>query len=290
MKIVCFNYKNQKNWGVYHAQSENITPLTHVWPTHIEGLSAGFSALEQAVQEQSHLQLNQKEVSWSVPVTAENKIFCVGLNYGRHVLEAGRELPKYPSLFLRHIDSFVGHEQNIIKPLVSNDFDYEGELVIVIGKAGRSISEDQAWDHIAGYTCMAENSIRDYQKHAAQVTAGKNFDATGAIGPWILLANGELDPSQLRVQTRLNGQKVQDGNTADFIFSIPALVSYVSTFTQLKPGDLIATGTPEGVGMKRTPPLYMKEGDKLEVEIEHLGVLAVSVINETREKGTSDES
>lgn len=280
MKIVCFAHNGIERWGVYEEQTQKITPLDSIWPNHVEGLKAGVEELTEKVKQQKKSVIDSGEVSWSVPVMPTNKIFCVGLNYGRHVLEVGRELPTYPSLFLRHIDSFVGHEQAIIKPSVSDQFDYEGELVIVIGKRARHISEESAWDYIAGYTCMAENSIRDFQKHAAQVTAGKNFDHSGAIGPWITTANAVSAPDQFSLRTYLNEQLVQDGNTADFIFTIPSLIAYVSSFTELKPGDLIATGTPEGVGMKRQPPLYMQVGDRLKVEIEQVGALVMTVVNE----------
>lgn len=282
VNIVCFSYQGEKNWGIYHSQSQTVTPLGHVWSTHTEVLAIATCQLAEEVERHRALDIASKKVVFLPPVSACNKIFCVGLNYGRHVVESGRELPEYPSLFLRHADSFVGHAENVWKPAVSDQFDYEGELVVVIGKSGRHIKEENAWDHVAGYTCMAENSVRDYQKHATQVTAGKNFDRSGALGPWIKTADGIKRTQPFHLLTRLNGVVVQNDSTADFIFSIPFLVAYVSRFTELKAGDLIATGTPEGVGMKRQPPLYMAVGDVLEIEIEQVGVLRVAVEAEAK--------
>lgn len=277
MKIVCFTDQEKRNWGVYHSKEQLITPLGHIWADHTEALTKSVEELEGLVARHRHLDIFNQGTYFLPPVTPQNKIFCVGLNYGRHVVESGRDLPEYPSLFLRHIDSFVGHGEEVVKPLVSDQLDYEGELVVVIGLAGRHIKEGDAWRHVAGYTCMAENSVRDFQKHATQVTAGKNFDRSGAIGPWICTFKSIDSESQLGLQTRLNGVVVQDGSTDDLIFSIPRLIAYISTFTELRPGDLIATGTPEGVGMKREPPLYMKENDVLEVEIEQVGLLKLRV-------------
>jgi 2-keto-4-pentenoate hydratase/2-oxohepta-3-ene-1,7-dioic acid hydratase in catechol pathway len=214
------------------------------------------------------------------PVPAPRKILCVGLNYGRHVAEAGRELPAHPSMFARFADSFVGHEAPVWKPRLSDKFDYEGELAVVIGRAGRHIAARDALSHVAGYTCMAENSVRDFQKHNAQVTPGKNFERSGAIGPWLVTADEVGDPARLQVITRLNGTVMQQGDVSDLIFPIPELIAYISAFTPLSPGDVIATGTPEGVGSSRKPPRFLAVGDTLEVEIPGIGTLVNTVADE----------
>jgi 2-keto-4-pentenoate hydratase/2-oxohepta-3-ene-1,7-dioic acid hydratase in catechol pathway len=208
------------------------------------------------------------------------KLICVGLNYRDHAAEVGAEIPKYPTLFVRFPDSQVGHGGALVRPKASTRFDYEGELAVIIGKSGRHIGRDNAFDHVAGYSCFNDGTIRDWQGHTTQFTAGKNFVATGAMGPWMVTADEIPDPGHLAVRTRLNGETVQDGSTADMVFDIPALIEYVSTFTELRPGDVIATGTPAGVGYRRSPRLYMKAGDIVEVEIEGIGVLRNSVIDE----------
>ena len=170
-------------------------------------------------------------LQWLPPVPNPRKILCVGLNYGRHVLEAGRELPAHPSLFIRYADSFVGNGQDMWKPRASDRYDYEGELAVVIGRAGRHIAARDALSHVAGYTCMAENSVRDFQKHNAQVTPGKNFERSGALGPWLVTADEICDPARLRVMTRLNGETLQQGEVSDLIFPIAELIAYISAFT-----------------------------------------------------------
>lgn len=280
MKIVRYSRNGQTGWGICQDSPAVVTPLVHTIASFPEMLVLEKGQLSNLAAKYAAEQLPLAELSLLPPVTPANKIFCVGFNYGRHAVEAGRELPSKPSLFLRHYDSFVGAGEAVIKPRLSDQFDYEGELVIVIGKGGRHIAEADAKAHVAGYTCMAENSVRDFQKHATQVTAGKNFSRSGAIGPWITPVEDVPYPPKLQVATRLNGKEVQNGNTDEFVFSVAFLVSYISQFAELKPGDLIATGTPAGIGMKRNPPLYLRAGDELEVEIEMIGTLGVSVVNE----------
>ena len=207
------------------------------------------------------------------------KVICIGLNYMVHVREMNRAVPKVPSLFLKYHDALVGHGREIVRPRVSTAFDFEGELAVVIGREGRYIAEADALAHVAGYTILNDGSIRDWQEQ--NLSAGKNFPRTGGFGPWLVTADEIADPHALGVRTRLNGETVQDGNTADFIFDIPRLIAYVSGFTALAPGDTISTGTPHGVGHGRTPPLYMKPGDTIEVEIEGVGTLANRVVQES---------
>jgi 2-keto-4-pentenoate hydratase/2-oxohepta-3-ene-1,7-dioic acid hydratase in catechol pathway len=207
-----------------------------------------------------------------------NKILCAGVNYRAHAAEVSRELPKQPSMFIRFTDTLVEHGGEMIRPKLSDNFDYEGELTLVIGKAGRHIPAERALDHIAGYTIFVDGSVRDYQKFS--VTSGKNWPGTGPLGPWLVTTDEIPDPSRLTLITRLNGQPVQHSGTDKLIYSIPQIVSFCSDFTALSPGDIIATGTPEGVGHGRKPPLWMKPGDTLEVEITGIGILRASIVGE----------
>ena len=206
------------------------------------------------------------------------KILCVGINYRDHAAETGRDTLSNPQMFLRLANTLVGHNGEMIRPKVSTHFDFEGELAAVIGKPGRHITEADALDHVAGYTCFVDGSVRDYQKHA--VTSGKNFIGTGPLGPWLVTADEIPDPAKLTLMTRLNGKEVQHSPTDLLIYSIPQIIAFCSDFTALSPGDIIATGTPEGVGHGRKPPLWMKPGDRLEVEIDGIGVLRADIVAE----------
>lgn len=206
------------------------------------------------------------------------KILCAGINYRSHAAEMARELPKQPSMFIRFADTLVGHGGELIRPLVSDHFDFEGELALVIGKGGRHIAAEHALEHVAGYTCFVDGSVRDYQKFS--VTSGKNFPGTGPLGPWLVTRDEISDPGRLTLTTRLNGKEVQHATTDLLIYSIPQIIAFCSDFTALAPGDVISTGTPEGVGHGRKPPLWMKAGDTLEVEITGIGVLRAQVVDE----------
>ena len=206
------------------------------------------------------------------------KILCAGVNYRSHAAETGREMPKQPSMFVRFADTLVGHGGEMVRPNVSSHFDFEGELACVIGKAGRHIKAERALDHVAGYTCFVDGSVRDFQKFS--VTSGKNFPSTGPLGPWLVTTDEIPDPSRLTLTTRLNGQQVQHSTTDLLIYAIPEIIAFCSDFTALAPGDVIATGTPEGVGSRRTPPLWMKAGDMLEVEITGIGTLRADIVDE----------
>jgi len=212
------------------------------------------------------------------PIPDPEKILCAGINYRSHAAETGRDLPKQPSMFIRLANTLTGHEGELIRPSVSQSFDFEGELALVIGRAGRHIPVEQALDHVAGYTCFVDGSVRDYQK--ISVSSGKNFPGTGPLGPWIVTTDEIPDPKRLTLVTRLNGQEVQRSGTDLLIYSVPQIIAFCSDFTPLAPGDIIATGTPEGVGHRRTPPLWMKAGDVLEVEISGIGTLRNRVVDE----------
>jgi 2-keto-4-pentenoate hydratase/2-oxohepta-3-ene-1,7-dioic acid hydratase in catechol pathway len=206
------------------------------------------------------------------------KILCIGLNYASHVGEVGRELPTVPSVFSRLHNTLVPAGGNIMRPKASIAFDYEGELAVIIGERCRHVPRARALSVIAGYSCFIDASVRDFQKHS--VTAGKNFPATGPLGPWMVTADVVQDPQRLELTTRLNGAVVQRDTTDHMIFDVATIIEYLSTVTWLEPGDIIATGTPDGVGLGRKPPLWMKGGDKLEVEISGIGTLNVNVVDE----------
>lgn len=211
-------------------------------------------------------------------IPGPDKILCIGLNYASHVGEVGRELPTVPSVFSRLHNTLVGHGGRIVRPRASVAFDFEGELAVVIGERCRHVPRAGALSVIAGYTCFFDGSVRDFQKQS--VTAGKNFPATGPLGPWMVTADVIADPQRLELTTRLNGKVVQHDTTDHMIFDVATIIEYLSTVTWLEPGDIIATGTPDGVGAGRKPALWMKAGDRAEVEISGIGTLGVDVVDE----------
>jgi 2-keto-4-pentenoate hydratase/2-oxohepta-3-ene-1,7-dioic acid hydratase in catechol pathway len=221
------------------------------------------------------------DITWLPVVPNPDKILCIGLNYENHRKETGREEVENPTVFGRFANSQTGHLANMIRPRMSSHLDYEGELALIIGKPGRYISRKDAWGHIAGYACYNEGSVRDYQRHTSQFTPGKNFPNTGAFGPWMVTPDEAGDLGPLRLQTRLNGEVMQDTTISQMIFDIPRQIEYCSAFTRLEPGDVIVTGTPGGVGSRRTPPVWMKSGDVVEVEIDRIGLLRNVVADET---------
>lgn len=208
------------------------------------------------------------------------KIWCAGLNYGEHVQEVGKQVTEQPMYFLRVADSQVGHGGAIVRPPESIKLDYEGEIAVVIGRPGRRIAEAQAWDHIAGYACYNDASVRDWQLHTSQWGPGKNFWRTGGFGPWLVTSDEIPADAEMTLTTRLNGTQVQHATTRQLIHSIPRLIAYASTVAPLRAGDVIVTGTPGGVGAKRNPPLWMKAGDVVEVEVDRIGVLRNTVVDE----------
>ena len=219
-------------------------------------------------------------VTFDPVITNPDKIICVGLNYHDHVVETGRTVTANPLLFARYAGSQIGHGQPLVKPLESDEFDYEGELAVVIGRGGRRIPEEEALAHVAGYSCYNDGSVRDWQRHTSQFMPGKTFAGTGAFGPWLVTADDIPDPSVLTLTTRLNGQVVQQTGLDLMISPVPALIAYCSTILPLLPGDVIVSGTPGGVGAKRTPPLWMRPGDVAEVEITGIGTLRNPVVDE----------
>lgn len=254
-------------------------------PARVEEiLAGGRDALRAlATHARSGTLLDEAAIEFLPTILRPGKVICVGLNYADHVAESPYPKPTYPTIFPRYASSLIGHRAPIIRPQCSVELDYEGELVAVVGRRGRHIPKERALEFVAGYACFNESSIRDYQFKTPQWAVGKNFDDTGAFGPEFVTAD-ELPAgaSGLRIETRLNGQTVQSSNTKHLLFDVATIISTISECMTFEPGDLIATGTPEGVGLFRKPPLFMKHGDTVEVEIEGIGVLVNPVRDEVR--------
>src|SRR3954469_16957960 len=221
--------------------------------------------------------LKESDIEWLPVIPNPRKIVCVGLNYEEHRQETGRDKTEHPALFLRVAESQVGHKQPIPRPRESTHLDYEAEIALVIGKAARRVAQKDWAQYIAGYSCYNDGSVRDWQRHTVQWTAGKNFSGTGGFGPGMVTADEIPPETVLTLSCRLNGERMQHADTTMMIFKFPKLIEYISAFTPLEPGDVIVSGTPGGVGSRRTPPLWMKPGDTVEVEIDKVGVLSNKV-------------
>ena len=232
------------------------------------------------VVESASSDVSLESVTFLPVIPNPSKILLAAVNYADHLKEANRDHTENPVLFIRLAASQTGHLQAMIRPTVSERLDYEGELAVVIGKLGRHISQDDAMSHVAGYSCYNDGSVRDWQRHTSQFTAGKNFASTGAFGPWLVTPDEIRDPFNLDLVTRINGTELQRTNTSLLIHSIQKLISYISDFTPLVPGDVIVTGTCGGVGFLRKPPIFLKPGDTVEVEITEVGTLMNSVADE----------
>jgi 2-keto-4-pentenoate hydratase/2-oxohepta-3-ene-1,7-dioic acid hydratase in catechol pathway len=284
-RIATFAVNGSTRYGA--VTDRGIVDLSARWardfPTLREVIAAG--ALTRLAEEAAGLAADHAldAVTWLPPVPAPEKIICIGVNYPDRNAEYkdGSDAPKYPSMFLRTPRSFVGHETPLVRPKASAQLDYEGELALVIGKAGRHIAERDALDHVAAITLCNEGTIRDWVRHAKfNVTQGKNFDCTGSLGPWLVPYGGESQIADVRLTTRVNGETRQDDRTSRLIFGFRYLINYISTFTTLVPGDVIVTGTPTGAGARFDPPRYLKPGDIIEVEAEGIGILRNGVIDE----------
>lgn len=278
MKFVSFRHEHKDGFGLLTEQGVvdigrrlNLSNMGEALLQH------GWDGLRNEAARHS-ADFSQDQIQAYRPVVADaGKIFCVGLNYDEHVRETNRQRTERPTIFLRLAGSQIGHEQPMLIPRESPRLDYEGEIAVVVGRGGRRIPEHKALEHLAGYACYNDGSVRDWQTHTSQWTPGKNFFATGAFGPWLVDADEVGQAEKLQIETRLNGEVMQSADTSMLIFSIPELVAYVSTFIDLVPGDVIVTGTPGGVGAKRQPPVFMKHGDVVEVSVSKLGVLRNSV-------------
>jgi 2-keto-4-pentenoate hydratase/2-oxohepta-3-ene-1,7-dioic acid hydratase in catechol pathway len=278
MKLLSFTANGKASYGAVNDRGVITLAERIGQPTLRDALAAGALADMRKLIANAKPDHNLEEIKFLPVIPNPGKILCAGINYRAHAAETGRDVPKAPSVFARFTDTLVGHGGEMIRPRVSTQFDYEGELAVIIGRPARHISADRALEHVAGYSCFVDGSVRDYQKFS--VTAGKNFPATGPLGPWLVTTDEIPDPGRLTLSTRLNGVEMQRASTTDMIHSVSAIVAFCSDFTALSAGDVIATGTPEGAGHHRSPPLWMKAGDVLEVEISAIGVLRTRVADE----------
>jgi 2-keto-4-pentenoate hydratase/2-oxohepta-3-ene-1,7-dioic acid hydratase in catechol pathway len=282
MKLISFVSTGRPSYGV--VKESGVVDLGRRigdrWPTLRTLLATDSLADAEGLVRKARPDFLLQDVELAPVIPDPDKIICVGLNYGDHVAETGRTVTEKPALFARFAGSQVGHLQPLVKPKVSDKFDYEGELAVVIGKAGRHIPAEHALEYVAGYSCYNEGSVRDWQLHTSQYLAGKTFAGTGAFGPWLVTADEIPDPSALTLETRLNGQVVQHTTTDLTITPVPEQIAYISTILPLLPGDVIVSGTPGGVGVKRNPQLFMRPGDVAEVEISGIGLLRNPVVAE----------
>lgn len=281
MKVASFRHQGEASWGIVEGDVlfDVGAVLRREFPDVKSLLAAGsWAAARAAVSSAPRMPL--ADIQWLPVIPNPDKILCVGLNYETHRRETGRAEVGHPTIFVRFANSQTGHLAPLLRPRVSTEFDYEGELALVIGRSCRYVPREEAFAVIAGFACYNDGSVRDWQRHTHQFTPGKNFPQTGAFGPWLITPD-EVGPlAELRLRTRVNGQTVQDAALGDMIFDIPTLITYCSTFTQLEPGDVIVTGTPGGVGSRRTPPLWLKSGDVVEVEIDRIGLLRNPIVDE----------
>ena len=278
MKWMSFNQAGRPGFGLVVDQSVLEAPadMAQQWPSLWHVVSHGLAPeVAEGILKNPRV-WPLADLAVDLPMPHAPRIFCIGRNYKGHVAELGAALPKHPSLFIRGVESLVPHGQPLERPQASADFDFEGELALVMGEGGRHIPRHQALSKVFGYTIFNDGSVRDVQfQHS--LAAGKNFYRSGAMGPWIVSAADITDPTQLWLSTTLNGQRVQHSQTDDLIFDIPAIIEYISGFTPLQAGDIIATGTPDGVGMSRKPPLWLQPGDLIEVQISQIGILSNGV-------------
>jgi len=279
VKFASYIHDGQCAYGLVRGGA--VLPVNSAFQERFPDLRSAIAAesLEEAAANTSG-ELDPADIQFAPVIPNPGKIAAIGMNYLAHTAELKREQPEAPSLFIRFPDSVVGHEQSIVRPSVSDQFDYEGELAVIIGRAARHVSAADALDHIAGYSCFLDGSLRDYQYRTSQFTAGKNFHRSGSFGPWLVTADAIPDPQALRLQTRISGETLQDGNTRDMVFRIAELIEFLTKIFPLEPGDVIVTGTPSGIGAARKPPRWLVPGDVVEVDIQGVGVLRNGVVAE----------
>lgn len=275
MRLMSYEIGGKPSWGV--VEGDAVIDLGSRAPT-LRAALPGLPALARDTAALSRHPLSA--VTFLPTIPDPDKIICVGLNYLTHILEGGRPKPEKPTIFTRWANSQVGHGQAILRPKASETLDFEAELAVIIGKTCRHVPEADAMGVIAGYSCYNDGSVREWQRHSSQFTPGKNFLKTGGFGPWLVTPDEAGDVTHASLVCRLNGQEMQRATTDDLVFTIPHLIHYCSTFTELVPGDVIITGTTGGVGAYRTPPVWMKPGDIVEVEIGGVGLLRNTVVQE----------
>ena len=282
MKIASYSHDGTPTYGVVEGAGliDMASRLGARYPTLKAVLEAGAQLeVEDAARGQS-ADHALDAVTLLPTIPDAGKILCIGLNYRSHVEEGGRDIPKQPMVFVRFPDSQVGSGEPLVRPKASEMFDFEGEMAVVIGTRARHVREVDSLTYIAGYACFNDGSVRDWQRHTSQFTPGKNFHRSGSFGPWMVTADEAGDPAAHTLTTRLNGVEMQRATTDDLLFDVPRLIAYCSTFTELAPGDVIATGTTGGVGFWRDPQVFMRPGDVVEVEISGLGTLTNGIVDE----------
>jgi 2-keto-4-pentenoate hydratase/2-oxohepta-3-ene-1,7-dioic acid hydratase in catechol pathway len=286
MKLLSFSGDGRESWGaVAGDQVADLGRALPQYPTLADFIGSPDFARRDALASGEKPGPKLSDITYLPVIPRPEKIVCAVRNYLDHHNEAvafgmKREITEFPPIFLRVWRSQVAHNAPVVRPKVSDNLDWEGELAVVIGKGGRHIPEAEAFDHVAGYSIYNDVSVRDWQRHAQQIASGKNFVGTGPFGPWLVTPDEIGDPTRLKLETRVNGKVEQKSDTSMLIFSIPRLINYCSTIFDLVPGDVIATGTPAGVGFTRKPPVFLKPGDVIEVEIENIGVLRNPVVDE----------
>ena len=281
MRLASFAHGRGEGFGVVAA--DHVMDLSGEVPTLRAALTAwGIDGLRERARAGVR-KVPLRDIAWLPPITDPDKILCVGLNYHAHAKEANMAVPEHPSLFVRFPGAQVAHGESVVRPRASHRFDYEAELAVVIGCAGRHVSAEDAPAIVAGYSCFAENSVRDWQTHSRQATPGKNFERSGAFGPWIMTPDEAGPVEAMQVVGRLNGREMQRDSAANMIFTVGQTIEYITTFITLLPGDVIVTGTPAGVGFTRNPPVWLTPGDRFEVEISGVGVLSNDLIDEPGE-------
>lgn len=280
MKLASFRLQNKDTYGV--VTNDGVVDLGKrlKHPDLRSVIAAGALGEAAAAAKGAKADAKLTDITFLPLLPNPGKIICVGLNYKTHREETGRTETENPALFVRFADSQTAHLQPLIKPKASDKLDYEGELAVIIGKKGRHVPAEKALDIVAGYSCYNDGSVRDWQNHTIQWTAGKNFPKTGSFGPWMVTTDEIPDPTKLTLTTRLNGNVMQHTTTDLLIWPIDVLIKYITTFTELNPGDVISTGTPGGVGFKRNPPVFMKAGDTVEIEISSIGILENPIVAE----------
>ena len=275
MKLMSFEYGGAKSWGV--VEGDVVVDLGSKAPT----LRAALGNLAAITKDTAGLPRHALTgVTYLPPIPDPDKIICIGLNYLTHIVEGGRPVPTQPTIFTRWANTQIGHGEPIIRPNASETLDFEGELAVVIGNRARHVAEADYASVIAGYSCYNDGSVREWQRHSSQFGPGKNFPATGGFGPYLVTPDEAGDVTKASLVTRLNGEEMQRATVDDLVFTIPKLIAYCSTFTELVPGDVIITGTTGGVGAYRNPPVWMKPGDTVEVEITGVGTLRNPVAQE----------
>ncbi|CAN1542253.1 MhpD 2-keto-4-pentenoate hydratase/2-oxohepta-3-ene-1,7-dioic acid hydratase (catechol pathway) [Burkholderiaceae bacterium] len=282
MSFVSFEIAGQQSYGLWKDEG-NWIQVPQAFQVEYPDLKSVIAAKKldecEALIRQIGKAVTASQAHLLPVIPNPSKIFCIGLNYKSHVAETKRTDSEYPSIFTRFADSLAAHNAPLPCPKETQRFDFEGELAVIIGKGGRNITQAQAFDHIAGYACFNDGTARDWQRHTHQWIPGKNFPLTGPLGPFMATSKEIPDVNKLTLESRLNGEVMQHASVADLIYTLPVIIEYLSGFTNLSPGDVIATGTPGGVGDRREPPLYMKAGDVIEVEITGLGTLRNVVSN-----------